>query len=305
VNTVNLLLSMLFLMGLRTAHIPPIPSIKQSIDRKVVTIGDRMHFRFDIFSRPDAQVIIPENQPSFGKLIVKNRSINTVTRKMYKKTMLEYELVSYNVGKDTIPALKISIKDEKLQLNTLPVYIEIKAIAPQITGKEDVKGLKPQLGIRIPLWYYPLAFFCLIAMVSAIIIILIKRRKRILEEEEIVRQPPWEIALAELAKLGALNPETRIELKHFYTRLSFILRKYFENLYEFPALENTTEELIGRLKRKKEFKSYFSTTRDFLSKSDLVKFAKYMPESFEKDREMKLVQQIVETTKPVVEEEDA
>ncbi|MCK4575048.1 hypothetical protein KAU34_01430 [candidate division WOR-3 bacterium] len=303
-STVLALVPMIFLMGWRTIS-PHIPSVKQEIDRSEATIGDRLSYRIEILTGEEQEVIIPENQPYLSKFVVKNRNIRIHKRKGVKKTTLEYELVSYDVGKDTIPEITILVKEsgDTLDLKTQPFPVEIKSVAPGLTGEEDIKGLKPQLGIRLSYWYIILGFFSLL-LVAGLIILLLKNRRRKISLERIEKKPPWEITLTELKRLSESEPLTEEEIKLFYIKLSFILREYYEALYEFPAVENTTTEIIEHLKRRKDFKQYLQTTRNFLSKSDLVKFAKYIPSPFDDEKEICMIKEIVEKTKEEEEEKE-
>ena len=316
-NVMGLLLSMLFLMGMRTAQIP-IPSIKQDIDSKEATIGDRLHFKVDVYTEENEEVILPENYPTLGRFVVKNRNVKTVTkssrtslalkgrrassatpiRKLYKRTTLEYELVSYDVGKDTLPAISIVVKKEggSEELKTIPLTVEIKSVAPELTGKEDIKGIKPQCGIKVPYWYYLVGFLSILVIAGTILLLLRKRRRGLIEEG-IERMPPWENAFSELDKLAGIKTATAEEIKFFYTKLSFIMREYLEALYLFPALENTTIELMNALKRRKEFKPYLVETGGFLNKSDLVKFAKYIPTQVDNEKEIAVIRHLVDKTK--------
>ncbi|TES91762.1 MAG: hypothetical protein E3J87_07080 [Candidatus Cloacimonadota bacterium] len=303
-STVLALVPMIFLMGWRTIS-SPIPCVKQEIDRSEATIGDRLSYRIEILTTEEQEVIIPENQPYFSKFVVRNRTIRIHTRKGVRKTILEYELVSYDVGLDTIPEITILIKEsgDTLDFKTQPFPVEIKSVAPGLTGEEDIKGLKPQIGIRFSYWYFILGFFLLL-LAAGLIILLLKNRRRKISPERIEKKPPWEITLTELKRLSESEPVTREEIKLFYSKLSFILRKYYEALYEFPAVENTTTEIIGHLKRRKDFKQHLQTTRNFLSTSDLVKFAKYIPSPFNDEREICMVKEIVEKTKEKEEEKE-
>jgi hypothetical protein len=303
-NIMTLLLSVLFLMGDSPDKVP-LPSIEQEIDRKEATIGDRLRFKVEIFTEEDQEVIPPENQPLLGTFAVKDRDMRIITRKGLKKTVFEYTLVSYDVGKNRIPEITMIIKsgDELQKLNTLPLFVDIKSVSPGLTGEEDIKGLKPQISIRLPYWYYPLGLFSILAIVGVILLLINRRRKRIvLEKVEI--KPPWEIALAELNQLAIQKCVTAEEIKKFYIELSFILREYYEAMYKFPALENTTTEIMDYLKRIKEFKPHLTKTHGLLTQSDYVKFAKHIPPSFENEKEIGLVRSIVETTMEE-EEEDA
>ncbi len=303
-SSVLALVAMIFLMGWRTIS-SPIPSVKQEIDRSEATIGDRLLYRIEILTREGQEVIIPENQPSFSKFIVKNRTIKIHTRRGIKKTILEYELVSYDVGLDTIPEITILVKEsgDTLDFKTQPFPAEIKSVAPNLTGEEDIKGLKPQIGIRLSYWYFILGFFSLL-FVAGLIILLLKNRRKKISSKRIEKKSPWEIALTELKRLSESEPLTKEQIKLFYIKLSFILRKYYEALYEFPAVENTTTEIIGHLRARKDFKQHLQKTRNFLNKSDLVKFAKYIPSPFDDEKEICMVKEIVEKTKEEEEEKE-
>jgi len=302
-NIITVLVSMIFLMGWKPGKIP-IPSVKQQIDKNEVTIGDRLQLQVDVFTEEDQEMVVPENQPLMGKFVVKNRNIRTVTRKGIKKTTLEYELVSYDVGTDTIPEMTFLIKEngDTLHLKTLPISVETKSVAPGLTGEEDIKGIKPQIGIRLSYWYYLIGFIS-ISVITGIIFLLIRKRMKRLIIEKIEATPSWEIALSELSKLSEYKPVTPEEIKHFYIELSFILREYYEGMYEFPALESTTNEIVSHLRKRKEFKPYLVKTHDFLTRSDLVKFAKYIPPSVDNEKEIGMIRDIVEKTKKEEEEE--
>lgn len=302
-NIMAVLVSMIFLMGWKPVKIT-LPSVKQEIDKNEVTIGDKLQLQVYVFTDKDQEMIVPENQPFMGKFVVKNRNIRTVTRRGIKRTTLEYELVSYDVGKDTIPEITFLIKEngDTLDLKTLPISVEIKSVAPGLTGEEDLKGIKPQIGIRLSYWYYLISFISITVLVGIVFLLLRKRSQRLILEK-IVTTPPWEIALSELSKLSRHKPVTPEEIKHFYTELSFILREYYEAMYDFPALENTTNEIVSYIRKRKEFKPVLIKTHEFLSKSDLVKFAKYIPPSVDNEKEIGMIWDIVEKTKEEEEEE--
>jgi hypothetical protein len=303
-STLAFIVSMMFLLGWNTEKLE-IPSIKQEVKPEEATIGDRIHFRVMVYSDTSKRVIPPENRQGLGRFVVKNRNIRTNTRKNLKVTTIDYELVSYDVGKDTIPPLSIKIvkgKDEE-EIKTEPVSVLIKSVAPDITGEEDIKGLKPQMGIKLSYWYYVAGFLLFAFVLGAIYLYL--RRKRIREiMEEIERVPPWEKAFVELEKISGEGIKTHLQIKKFYTELSYILRDYFGSLYDFPALEYTTGEILGKLKKIKDYSPHMGTTADFLRRSDLVKFAKYIPHPFKPDEEISTVRMFVDMTKKEEKEEE-
>ena len=70
--------------------------------------------------------------------------------------------------------------------------------------------------------------------------------------------------------------ETR-DYKYFYSTVSDSIREYYEELYQIPALESTTREVLRYLDAFGVDHEMIQSTRSVLNKSDMVKFAKYEP----------------------------
>ena len=84
------------------------------------------------------------------------------------------------------------------------------------------------------------------------------------------------------------------QVKEYYSELTEILRRYFENRFGLMALEETTDEIIEGLRRMKLLPRIIGDVEDVLVRADLVKFAKYKPEIGEHDASLKTVYDIVE-----------
>ena len=302
-SVVAILASLIFLMGWKPAAQSP-PYAAQHIDRREVTIGDRIHFRVQIFTESDQSVVIPENVPLLNTFVVKNRDINEKRRRERGITTIEYELVSYDVGWDTIPGIGFGVvqDNDTMVVLTEAVPIEIKSVAPSMTGQEDIRRLKPQIGMKMPTWQYLLLLGTMGFMVAAALFFL-WRRRRAIAPEEVPQRPPWEVAIAALEHLSQGEASSPEEVRQFYTKISYILRAYYEGRFLFPAVEHTTTEIMQQVKRIRELRPYIDQTGDFLMKSDLVKFAKYLPRSVDGKSEIGLVREIVEFTKEKEEEE--
>jgi hypothetical protein len=70
------------------------------------------------------------------------------------------------------------------------------------------------------------------------------------------------------------------EVKEYYSRLSDITRRYIDNRYGISSPELTTDETVRMLQKAAVTTGgQMSLVKDLLSLSDMVKFAKYVPES--------------------------
>ncbi len=301
---VAMLASMIFLMGIRP--IPEgIPCVEQEVDRREATIGDRIEFTVRVFTEKGQQVIVPEKGGALSNFIVKQRYQHEKQREGITITTIMYELVHYDVGWDTIPPITIIVRTGKKStaLVTKAEVIEIKSIAPGMTGKEDIRPLRQQIGMKIPVWQYMTLLGIFGCLVTAVLF-LIWRKRRARVPEEAPSRPPWEVALEALERLSQKEADAPEEIKKFYTELSYILRNYYEERFLFPAREHTTTEIMKRLRSIAALKPYVKKTGDLLKKSDLVKFAKYLPASPASGAEIDLVKEIVAFTIEKEEEEE-
>jgi hypothetical protein len=67
-------------------------------------------------------------------------------------------------------------------------------------------------------------------------------------------------------------------VKRYYTRLTEITRHYIERLYDIPAMESTTEEILQAFRRANpEDQLLDEILMELLELADLVKFAREDP----------------------------
>ena len=91
-------------------------------------------------------------------------------------------------------------------------------------------------------------------------------------------------------------------IKEYHSRITEIIRKYFDERFNLHAMELTTNEVMDLLRTKNEAQVIFDITNDFLNNADLVKFAKFQPMSSINEEMMKQAFSIVNKTVPKVEE---
>jgi hypothetical protein len=113
-----------------------------------------------------------------------------------------------------------------------------------------------------------------------------------------ISQPPHIIAERLLAELRAKQLWQNGKIKEFYSELSHILRGYLEDQFKMPALETTTDELIGLLKKRDFSAEILQKAQDLLQTADLVKFAKVEPPTTIHDDFLMNAEAIVALTKP-------
>ena len=116
-------------------------------------------------------------------------------------------------------------------------------------------------------------------------------------------KPPHERAVLELERLKARRFLEEGKTKEFYSELADILRRYLERGFQIDSLERTTFELVKILKERNFPEDALGRTKTVLENSDLVKFAKFIPERNFADGLCEELVEIVNLTKPVAVEE--
>jgi hypothetical protein len=88
------------------------------------------------------------------------------------------------------------------------------------------------------------------------------------------------------------------KVKEYHSNITGIIRGYFEERFNLPALELTTSEQMQQLRNVKAAEIILDETDKFLTNADLVKFAKFNPLPTVNDEMMKQAKNIVTKTIP-------
>lgn len=132
---------------------------------------------------------------------------------------------------------------------------------------------------RVPRWVWVLGSIALIAGLLGVLAAGLMTRPR--------RPPPapppplpHETALAALRRLREQRYIERGEVDRYFTELSVIVRRYIEGRFGLRAPELTTEEFIREATTTHVLDEAQQTlVTDFLTQSDLVKFARFRPDA--------------------------
>lgn len=162
--------------------------------------------------------------------------------------------------------------------------------------------IKPIHPVRLPFNWWIVAY----AVLAVVVIYLLYRfwprhRTRTRQKRtDIVIIPPEEAHIVALRELKALKSAGHLEqgaFKVYYSKLTTILRRYFENRFLINALEMTTSEVLKALKDDILKPREWRDTQIILGQGDLVKFAKHIPISSEAENALKMAVELVEGTK--------
>jgi hypothetical protein len=196
-------------------------------------------------------------------------------------------------------------KDEKeapvTTVRTEAMPIQVESLLPKDDKGETIADIAPPVAKPVNPWLWA-AVGCGLLLVIVLLWYLWKRRK-----ERVIPPPPplppHLVAYQALDRLLATDLLLRAEFQEFYAILSNILRLYIEHRFGLRAPERTTEEFLQELQSIRigpmAATSHRLLLRDFLTRCDLVKFAREIPARSEAEDAVEICRRFVRETEPV------
>ncbi len=280
-------------------------SVESFVDRATITIGDRILYTLKITTDPKVKLEPLALGSNLGAFEVKDYKIydpeKTKDGKVVNKS--EYLITTFTTGEYVIPPITINYQDprgERKQIKSEPLFILVKSVGASESDEEDIRGLKPPIQIGGGYWTYLLILPILAVLVGGGILYYRKKAKGLglPQMTEELNKPAWELALSELDSLKESDLLKKNQIKRYFTLLSDIIRKYLERGYKLSALDRTTEEIKGELKKAKLEQRVAELIFRLLLFCDMVKFAKYVPSNQEIEESINDAYSIINLTKP-------
>ncbi|MBF0463792.1 MAG: hypothetical protein HQK88_01335 [Nitrospirae bacterium] len=292
---IRLILSIFFVLITANGFAATVTEPAASVSKESVAIGEKFTYTISIKNAVD--VVFPDVGESVDNLTVVNSGTNTsgIFTKKYSKW---YVMRGFTVGQYTIPAYTLKYKDGGVQkeVKTPPVHIKIITQLPDnATEIADIKGPEDFEWKPVYTW---IAAGVLIALALAALIYYLIKRRGLLRKKLPPPLRPHEIAYQALQKLHEKNLIKEGLIKDYFTELSLIVRTYIENRFFLKAPEMTTIEFLAMVKDSTELTdAHKALLRDFLNRSDMVKFAKYGPTTDEIEMSFAAAKQFVDQTR--------
>jgi len=288
-------------------------SVAAYADTTDYLIGDFINYEIEVVTRKNIEVIQPNFPDTLSQLelIKREEPISTEDEKS-KTTIYKFIFAGYDSVRAVIPPVAVmyrTVDDTSFKkIVTDSVVIQIHTVP--VSTAEEIKDVKSPITIpydwRWLLMWATIAVFLIVAGYFSYKRYKQKKAERPVEKEVIII-PPHVKALAALGNLDNEQLWQNGFIKDYHSRITEIIRNYFEERFNLPAMELTTTETIQHLKSIKEEENILDITYDFLSNADLVKFAKFQPLESVNEEMMKQAKEIIKSTipqKPVINEEE-
>ncbi|HSO77599.1 MAG TPA: hypothetical protein VLQ76_03460, partial [Bacteroidales bacterium] len=276
-------------------------------DTSAILIGDQIHFKVTASLAGNSKVTLSAATDTLSEkiIILGKPGRDTLTMADGSRAIIDdYLITSYEAGTYSIPPFYAEVASGDTVLRFYSEYSELVVSKPEITPADTTDVIFDIVAPRkAPLTFRDILPWIIMAgMIALIVWLLAKYLPRNPIKRLMKPAPPAEpshlIALRELGRLREEQLWQKGEIKEYYSRLSEILRRYIEGRFGISSPELTTDETVRMLQRAAVLKqSEMSVIKEILSVSDMVKFAKYLPQAEINDKAFESSIKFVELTK--------
>ena len=257
-----------------------------SVDTNIIFVGQQVEIKIS------NNIKNSEFWPNFNDTLVNGLEIvqsdfDTISEEIVQKIII----TSWDSGSYYIPPVKFSATSKS---NALIINV----LLPNIDANSELKDIKGPLDDNIG-WSDIWPWLVLILIILLSIFIYKKyfnKKKKTVVVKKNIQTPAHILALNALKKLENKKLIDKKDIKEYYSSISEIIRRYIENRYNFPALELTTYEILDIITANIKKEESISL-KNILEISDLVKFAKKIPDQIENVKNLNLATDFVKKTK--------
>ena len=281
------------------------PSIKASMSRKRIFVGDRIRYRTEIVSKEYLDIEFPQFKDSkIGDCEIKD-SGKSVKRGLFgKSSYINWlDITSYYIGKRTVPSIEIKYREKGegywRKLKTGEFTFTVETVLPRGVRLTDIKDIK---GVLYPFSWLGLLLWILVASIGLWIIV------RLILKLIFKKAPPklpHETALEEM-EAASKQFAAGGEVKDYYVRISDAVRRYIESVFSLKAPEMTTQEFLISLSGSSKLQAaHKDLLAIFMEACDLVKFAKHKPARNDIESVFNTAKKFIEESKEVYMKKEA
>ncbi len=283
----------------------PSVTVKSFVNNSTITIGDKITYTLSVLHRPDIKVTMPAPGANLGDFEIKDFQVfePRSTKDKLVEVKQVFILTTFTVGDYVIPAQKILYQDEngeKKEISSEQIFIKVASVGKSESDSEDIRPNKEQIADKTPNWVYYLAGFLISLLLVGILLLFYFKKLRKQEEPAslIPEPPPYEWARQRLTWIREQDLLEKGRVKEHYDLLSDCVRGYLERLYQLPLMDRTTLEIFSVLKDVRPLRPHLVRINDFLKESDLVKFARFIPDHKANEDSWQTAENIIESLRP-------
>jgi len=285
--------------------------VQSMVDTSEIFIGDKINYSIVVKHDKNLRIEQPGEGLHLGMFEIKEFDFpEPVEENGFITSRYNFTISVFDTGSFTIPPFPIAYFPDTTNqykiIEAAPIDIHVKSL---LSGEDapELKDIKPP--VDFPFDYVLLYSIIAIVLVLAIAGYLGYRKWKSKKDTGFIfsappkARPAHEIALQALQELFNSDLLEKEQYKAFFSKLSEIIRLYIEGRFFVTALEETTYEILRDMLKHLNDNEKGSLTF-ILEQSDLVKFAKYIPNSATIQQLKKQSEQFIQETKIILKEEN-
>ena len=216
--------------------------------------------------------------------VIKKEKIDTIDINGLKTYLQKITITSFDSGRWALQMTPAQIKEnntgKNISLATDSLYLSVLPV--DVSSLKDYHDIKEVIDVEVKdyTWWIVGGAIILAAILGYIIYRILKNRKPLPKvQKPVIKGPPLEWAMEQIALLEKENLPAQHKEKEFYSRLDEICRIYMDEKAGTNTLHSTADEvmLIAKLYLPEENKR--TDFYQLLRLMSAVKFAKYIPSS--------------------------
>lgn len=292
--------------GHSAAEAAPPVTVRARLEPDTTTIGTPFRYTMEVAAPTGVQIVLAQPTERLGDFdILDFGDAPPVTRNATTVITRWYRLAGWEPGHYEIESPPVEWRRPGEELAAAPpakVVMTIdsvlaKAGAASPGTPTDLRDIKPP--IEPPFYWRPYyvsgAALAVVVATALLAYRLLRHRERAAASSP--PRPAHEIAIEDLERLHGRRLTDHGLFKEYYSVLSGIVRAYLERRFAVRAPEMTTEEFLLTSARGGRLQStHRALLGDFLSESDLVKFARHVPTIADSERAYAAARRFVDET---------
>ncbi len=265
--------------------------VTSTVDSTQIKIGSAFNLTIKATANEGSKVVFP-NQQHIGPFeVLEQFKTDTILDGKRMELIKKYTLIQFDSGAYVLPRLSVYIDGKNHQTDLFNIKVNNVTVD---TLKQPMYDIKAQIGGETDtdkLWKYLLGIVLSLVAGGAAFFVVKRIQNKNLTEEDLYKTPLEKVT----KKLQLLDSKRLVlngDVKSYYSEMTDVIRDYIEEVFEIPAKESTTSEVIQMLfqtiqsKKIQLSKESVNDLKRVLQTADLVKFAKSEPmiSEIEQDR---------------------
>ncbi len=278
--------------------------IDTKIDTAHIKIGEPIQYTLTVPFGAKDKIKLPQLKDTLTFHIeILDQKIDTLLEGEKKKLVQYLSLTSYDPGDFLIRSLPVIINSDTILSKSFQIKVdEVEIDSANLQGFPIKPIMQEEYNWQDywnKYWVY-LVVGAVVFLTLLIVAILFLREKKNKKGKTYTVKTPYEEAIDALKNIDKKKYLEKGQLYPFYSELSYLLRRYVGRVFHFSSLELLSDDLVDYFQKSSHLqKEDLEKLKEFLYDSDLVKFAKTVPDAQKHELYKKWVEGLIERIKPM------